>query len=190
MVTLATIHDEILKCKKCPLWKTRTHAVPGEGNPASPLMFIGEAPGRTEDETGRPFVGRAGKILTEALKIAGVTRKDVFITSILKCRPPGNRTPKMNEIYACTPYTVEQIRIIAPKVIVPLGNVAIQWLNRTFNLQIERVNVSRGSTFRESILRKNIVILPTFHPAYVLRNIKHKPVFIEDVKKSVNIAFQ
>ena len=113
---LEEIEKEVLRCKKCPLWRTRTKPVVGEGDPKAKIMFIGEAPGASEDASGRPFCGAAGKVLDELLEEAGIKREEVYITNILKCRPPGNRNPKAEEIKACTPYLERQIKMIKPKI--------------------------------------------------------------------------
>lgn len=123
---LAKIADQVVHCTKCRLCKTRTKAVPGEGPANARLFFIGEAPGRVEDETGRPFIGQSGQLLTRMLKNAGIDRRRVFITSILKCRPPRNRKPKKDEVKRCMPYLFKQLEAIKPKVIVLLGLVAIE----------------------------------------------------------------
>ena len=121
---LAAVASEVTVCTKCLLWKTRRNAVPGEGSAKSKIMLIGEAPGRSEDAQGRPFVGAAGKFLGELLSEISVSREDVFITNVVKCRPPGNRALKSLEVQTCTPYLDRQMRIIKPKIIVALGNCA------------------------------------------------------------------
>jgi len=121
---IENIKKEVKNCRKCDLHKQRSNSVAGEGLPHSTIMLIGEAPGYWEDQKGRPFVGAAGKFLDELLRIAGLERKDVFITNILKCRPPRNREPTQEEIRACTPYLNRQIDIIKPRLIITLGNVA------------------------------------------------------------------
>ena len=181
---IKTLNKQITNCKKCHLWTTRKHVVPGEGNVNADVMFIGEAPGKVEDETGRPFVGRAGKLLDDTFKKVGITRQDVFITSILKCRPPNNRNPRKDEVEACTPYTLEQIKIISPKVIVPLGNVALKWLNKMFGLNIGPITKSHGKCYNAKQFGMKIKIMPIYHPAYVLRGLpSRRPVFESDMQK-------
>ncbi len=131
---LGEIASEINACVQCPLSKTRTHAVPGEGPPNARVFLVGEAPGRNEDKTGKPFAGAAGNILTEALAKAGLNRADCFITSAVKCRPPGNRKPNDEEIDACCPHLARQIAAVNPDVIVPLGNVALTTLTGLKNI--------------------------------------------------------
>ena len=151
------------ECKRCPLWKTRNHLVFGEGNPYAKLMFVGEAPGREEDLQGRPFVGQAGKLLTQFLQSIGLSRDEVYIANVLKCRPPGNRTPQPQEIEACLPFLLKQIQAIQPRIICTLGAVATQ------TLLGQRASITR---IRGQSLpwRWGIKLFPTFHPAYLLRN--------------------
>lgn len=125
MPTLQEIHAQVVGCQKCDLGKARTHAVPGEGDPRAKVMFIGEAPGFYEDQQARPFVGPAGHLLDELLKLAGLSRKEVFITNVIKCRPPGNRDPEAEELAACDGYLRAQIAAIDPLVIVTLGRYSL-----------------------------------------------------------------
>jgi len=121
-VDLQEIAEQVRNCRKCDLWKTRKNAVPGEGNPHAEIMFVGEAPGENEDIEGKPFVGAAGKLLTKLItEVLGLKREDVFITNVVKCRPPQNRDPTEEEMTACSPYLRMQIDIIKPKLIVTLG---------------------------------------------------------------------
>lgn len=161
MSELENLHARIRKCRKCRLWKTRKNAVPGEGNPNAEIMLVGQAPGRTEDATGRPFVGRAGKLLTELLAESGLKRNKVFITSVIKCFPPRNRIPKKDEIRACNPYIRKQIELIKPKTIVLLGNVAI----KTVLGDAGKLDKIHG----KKIVRKGITYIPTYHPAAGIR---------------------
>ncbi|MDI6782956.1 MAG: uracil-DNA glycosylase [bacterium] len=164
-ISLAEIAAEIAQCTKCPLHKTRRHTVPGEGNPRARLVFVGEAPGEDEDLQGKPFVGRAGQLLTgmiEAEKSLGLKRSDVFICNVLKCRPPGNRNPQPEEIACCEPYLKAQLAIIQPKLICALGTFAAQTLLRTET----KISQLRGKYYTY----EGIPLLPTFHPSYLLRN--------------------
>ncbi len=173
-MTLEKIAKEIAKCRKCRLWKCRNRTVPGYGNKKARIMFIGEAPGRNEDLHGRPFVGGSGKFLTEALESIKLTREDVFVTSVLKCRPPDNRNPKKDEEAACMPYLLKQIEIINPKVIVLLGNTAMKAI-----LGYDKVMTHHGCLIKKD-KRKYI---PTLHPAAVMRMKKYKKTFMGDFKK-------
>lgn len=170
--TLEELRNEIGPCQKCKLAAGRTNIVFGEGNPQAKLMFIGEAPGREEDLQGRPFVGDAGKLLTGFIERMGFAREDVFIANIAKCRPPGNRAPEEDEIIACIPYLKKQIEIIEPKVIMALGAVAAQ------NLLASKIAISalRGKKFDLN----GVPLVPTFHPAYLLRNPSRKWDTLED----------
>jgi DNA polymerase len=167
-------------CPKCELAKTRTRAVPGEGNPNADIVFIGEGPGFHEDQQARPFVGAAGKFLDELLASIGLRRSDVFICNVLKCRPPGNRTPAPDEMAACMPWLQRQIATIQPKVICGLGNIAVQTLlvTKTGITKLHgRLTEAQGTPF-----------LPTFHPAYILRNMSELPLFEADVKQALQTA--
>jgi DNA polymerase len=154
---LEELAEEIRVCTKCPLHKSRTHAVPGEGKPTAKVMIIGEAPGREEDKTGRPFVGAAGRFLNEVFEGTGFEREDFFITNTVKCRPPNNRTPKKNEVDTCTSnYLFEQIELINPKLIMLLGVVAAKKL-----LGVKTVGEARGRV----IERDGRKYLVGYHPA-------------------------
>ncbi len=170
--------EKIKECKNCDLWKTRHNVVIGEGNKNAKIMFIGEAPGREEDLTGRPFVGRAGKFLDEILEYIGIKRENVYITSILKCRPPNNRNPKKEEINACSPYLEEQIAIIKPKIIVTLGNFSTKYFFNKFNIKFEGINKVKGKAFA----LKNFILIPQLHPAAALYNPNRKDEIKKDFK--------
>jgi len=166
---LARIDEgEVKACTLCGLCQGRHNTVFGEGAPDADLMFIGEAPGHDEDMTGRPFVGRAGELLTKMIVAMGLTREEVFIANVVKCRPPNNRAPTPDEVDACWDYLVRQIRIIAPKVIVTLGNPSTHAVLNT------RVGITklRGTWQRLPAIGvgvEGVAVMPTFHPAYVLR---------------------
>ena len=168
---LEELHERIRTCKLCPLHKTRTNAVPGEGPVTARVMFVGEAPGAKEDETGRPFVGRSGELLTTMIQDIGLSRDEVFITSILKSRPPKNRTPKQDEIKACRPFLEKQIELINPKIVVLLGGVAISSLIGPWKLSEAhgKVYETDGRTY-----------FMTYHPAAALRFPKTKVTMRED----------
>lgn len=162
-------------CTKCSLHRTRTNLVFGTGNINTRLCFVGEAPGYDEDQQGKPFVGQAGRILTDIIKAMGLTRKDVFIANVLKCRPPGNRNPHPDEIIACWPYLKEQLEIIQPEVICTLGKFAAWRL-----LETERPIGELRGRFHQW---QGIKVMPTYHPAYLLRNPGAKKLVWEDIKK-------
>ncbi len=173
---LQKLNQEIRKCKKCPLWRTRKNTVPGEGPDNAKIMFLGMAPGVEEDKLGKPFVGRAGKFLNELLRIAGIKRESVFITSSLKClpQPPKNRRPKREEIEACRPYLEKQIEIINPKNFILLGEVAFSVFFPDKKL----------SNFRGKFIKKDgREYFITYHPAAGIRFQKFKKILEKDFKK-------
>lgn len=162
-------------CERCPLSGTRKTVVFGEGDPEAGLVFVGEAPGAEEDKQGRPFVGRAGQLLTKIIEAMGMRREQVYICNVLKCRPPGNRTPAADEIGKCSPVLFEQLAIIRPKVVCALGGPATKTLLSTK----EGITRLRGRFFRYG----DVPLMPTFHPAYLLRKPWDKPKVWEDMKK-------
>ena len=172
---LATLCDFAQSCRRCRLAEGRNAVVFGEGDPAASLVFVGEGPGAEEDRTGRPFVGRAGKLLTKIIKAMGYDREDVYICNIVKCRPPGNRTPRPDEVAACSPFLHEQIAVIGPKASCALGGPATSTLLETR----EGITRMRGRLF----WHRGIPLMPTFHPAYLLRNAREKGKVWEDMQK-------
>ncbi len=184
-VALRSLRDEIDDCKRCALSRERSNIVFGEGSLDARIMFIGEAPGREEDLQARPFVGDAGKLLTKLIEKmgekTGFTRKDVYIANIVKCRPPMNRDPHDDEMRSCTPFLVRQIEIIAPEVIVSLGRIsAFSLSGRTGPLTSFSITRERGKFFDYKVGDKSIPVMPTFHPAYLMRNPKDKWLTWED----------
>jgi len=178
---LEELCKEILNCKRCSLYKTKTNYVPGEGNPESKIMFIGEAPGGEEDKQGRPFVGKAGKYLTETIKNKlGLDRKDVYITNILKCRPPNNRDPNEEEIKACSIWLEKQLEIIKPDIIVTLGRYSTRWIFEYFGLKFTSIMKVRGNIYIAKKWGKEVKVIPTLHPAAVLYHNQWKNLFEED----------
>ena len=177
---LDEVAAEVVVCTKCLLSKTRTKAVPGVGSSAAQIMFIGEAPGQSEDAKGEPFVGAAGKFLDALLSGIGLLREQVFITNVVKCRPPRNREPMPLEVKTCTPYLDRQIRILQPKFIVTLGNNSTAYIFSKVNLSFTGITRVRGEFFKASLLGMQVVIFPTFHPAAALYNEKYKEQLAED----------
>ena len=169
---LRKIKEEVLNCRKCSLYQNRIYPVIGEGNHQAKIMFCGEAPGVQENRTGRPFCGAAGKILDELLESVGIKRKDVYITNLLKDRPPNNRDPLPEEIKTCVPYLERQIEIINPEVICPLGRHSMKFLMEKFGLkdQIQGISKIHGNVFTASTLTGIIKIIPLYHPAVVTYN--------------------
>ncbi|MGE5342918.1 MAG: uracil-DNA glycosylase [Candidatus Omnitrophota bacterium] len=158
--SLDTVTQQMLQCTLCGLHKTKKHYVPGEGNPRPDILFIGEGPGETEDEMGRPFVGNAGQLLDKVIEKMGYKREDVYIANIVKCRPPGNREPSKAEADACLPHLVRQIDILKPKIIVCLGRTAMNYLLGGSYSIMEK----RGTRFEFN----GIPVIPTYHPSYIL----------------------
>lgn len=177
--SLQILQAEVSLCKKCPLHKTRTNVVFGAGSPRARLMFVGEAPGEDEDIQGLPFVGRAGQLLTKIIQAMGFTRDDVYIANILKCRPPHNRAPLPEEIAACSGYVKSQIELIKPKALCTLGKFASQTLLGTET----PISALRGR-FHDC---QGIPVMPTYHPAYLLRNPAEKKAVWEDMQKIMKV---
>jgi uracil-DNA glycosylase family 4 len=173
--TLSRIREDIGDCTRCKLHKGRTKIVFGTGNPNADLMFVGEGPGRDEDLSGEPFVGRAGKLLTDMIKAMGLQREDVYIANVVKCRPPENRLPEKDEIATCSPFLMRQIDAIKPKVICTLGSCSAQTLLQT----AQGISKLRGEWFDF----RGTKLMPTYHPAYLLRNPAAKPEVWKDLQK-------
>jgi uracil-DNA glycosylase family 4 len=176
---LKDLYSKFPTCQSIPIdTQGATKIVYGEGNPHAQIMLVGEAPGQREDELGRPFVGRSGELLTKTLQSLGVERKDVFITNVVKCRPPNNRTPTPQEVLLYKKYfLIPEIRIIHPKVIVAVGSIAFKTLLEDMPTSISK---ARGLLFKKS----DIIIIPTYHPAYILRN----PAAFESFKHDLALA--
>ncbi len=172
--SFGVLEEEVGQCQKCSLSKSRTNAVFGKGCLSSKLVIIGEAPGYEEDIRGEPFVGRAGELLTKMLAAIEIEREDVYITNVIKCRPPGNRNPLREEIEACLPYLLRQLSILKPSIILSLGNFATQTL----------LDTSEGITRLRGMVHtyQGVRLIPTFHPAYLLRNPDFKRAAWEDMK--------
>lgn len=173
MNTLEEISELIIDCRNCKLSTTRTHAVPGIGSKKAKIIFIGEAPGKKEDERGEPFIGAAGKYLNQLLEIAGLERKNVFITNIVKCRPPKNRDPLLHEIEACSQYLTDQISVINPMVLVTLGNYSLKhWLP----------NESISNIHGNLVELNNLSLFPMYHPAAALYRGNLRQIIEDDYK--------
>jgi uracil-DNA glycosylase family 4 len=178
--SLAALRGAIGDCQRCKLAPHRTHLVFGVGHPAARLMFVGEGPGADEDAQGEPFVGRAGQLLTEIItKGMRLRREDVYIANVIKCRPPGNRNPEPDEVEACEPFLLRQVELIGPDVVVALGKFAAQTLLRTKT----PITQLRGRWFDYH----GIKLMPTFHPAYLLRNPAEKRVVWQDIQEVMRV---
>jgi uracil-DNA glycosylase family 4 len=177
---LDRVAAEVVVCTKCDLWKHRKKAVPGVGNAESRVLFVGEAPGQSEDLQGEPFVGAAGKFLDTLLSQIGFSRADVFITNVVKCRPPRNRDPSPREVETCTPYLNRQIGIIRPRFIVTLGNHSTAYILSKAALPFFNITKTRGRVYETSILGMKLAVFPTFHPAAGLYSVRYKEQLEED----------
>jgi len=184
---LGQVRERVLACTRCPLHRTKTNYVFGAGNPNARIMLVGEAPGADEDRLGKPFVGKAGEVLTRALAAVGLEReRDTYIANTLKCRPPRNRDPLPEELTACTPYLEAQVRIVQPRVLLALGRFAAAWL---LNVPTERFSIGtyRGR-FHET--RFGIPVFITYHPAATFRREEVKEMFFKDIQTFMELAKQ
>ncbi len=186
---LEALYREIAECRRCPLHRSRRNPVPGEGPPDAKVMFVGEAPGRTEDEMGRPFVGAAGRLLTSLIESIGFRREDVYITNVLKCRPPGNRDPEESEIEACTPFLWRQIRLIRPRVIIALGRHAARVLFSRAGLHWSNMKAMHGRVFDAVIEGVRVRLVATYHPAAALYNPQLRRLLEEDFRGVIRELF-
>jgi len=174
---LSEIETNVKNCHLCALAKSRKNTVFGEGNPNADLMFVGEGPGAREDETGKPFVGRAGALLTKIIEnVLHLKRSDVYIANIVKCRPPNNRVPTLEEVSACKPYLMDQIALIKPKIIVALGSTSYHHLTDDYDMPISKI---RGEVLEYGDAK----LIPTYHPSFLLRNPSAKKDVFADILK-------
>lgn len=171
--------NKIRSCNKCELSLKRTNVVAGSGPIDTKVMIIGEAPGEQEDLQGLPFVGKAGQLLTKLLELSGIQREKIYITNCVKCRPPNNRIPYINEMIACSEYLKKQIYLIEPKLIISLGATSIQFL---LNKKVSITKV-RGTLINTQVFGKNILVFPTFHPSFLLRDNRNIPLAQQDFNK-------
>jgi DNA polymerase len=184
MDSLSEIAEKIKNCRRCELWKSNTNYVPGEGNENSKIVFIGEAPGREEDVQGKPFVGNAGKLLTEMIsKKLKLSRDDVFITNVLKCRPPKNRDPLPEEVEKCKPYLIEQLKLLKPKVIVCLGRHSAKLIFELFGMEFNGISSIRGKFFEIKTEWGDSKVVAVYHPAAVLYRPQLREVLERDFEK-------
>ena len=180
ILEMSRLISEIKNCTRCSLYKYRTNPVPGEGPLDAKVMFIGEAPGRNEDLQGRPFVGKAGELLDYLLGLAGLKRENVYITNVVKCRPPNNRDPKPEEIHACLPYLKRQIRIVQPKIIVCLGRFAGSIIFGLAHLKWNGMYRSHGKVYSANVEGVPVKLTATFHPASAFYKIEVRELLEED----------
>jgi len=178
---IAKINSEAKVCVECRLWKQRKHAVPGDGNFDAKIMFVGEAPGRQEDLKGLPFVGVAGKLLDELLDKIGLSRDEVYITNIVKCRPPRNRDPRSDEINTCTNlYLTRQVETIRPKFLAMLGRHSAAYILSRVGIEVNGITKIHGKVYEISPFGFPVIAIPMFHPAAALYNIKYEDLLRED----------
>lgn len=177
------ILGKIKTCKKCPLCEGRCNPVLGEGSLNAEVVFIGEAPGRKEDEAGKPFVGSAGQLLDHLLNGIGLNRETVYISNVIKCRPPANRRPTLEEMVACTPFLEEQLEIIKPRIIVAMGNSAISYFSKKFEIKLAGIWKIHGKTFQIEAPWGKATLLVTFHPAAALYNKALEKILEDDFRK-------
>jgi uracil-DNA glycosylase len=177
------VSSQVMTCRRCPLWETATQGVPGEGCMSASVMFIGEAPGEQEDTLGRPFVGRAGKILDSLLAGIELSRDDVFIANIVKHRPPGNRDPKPDEIVACTPWLEQQINALRPPLLVPLGRHATRYVLGRMGVEFVKITDISGTVFEGEPFGFPQKIIPALHPAATLHNPLSRDHLKEDFRR-------
>lgn len=187
---LERLHLTIQGCRVCPLHLTRKLAVPGEGPCDAQIFLIGEAPGAKEDDTGRPFAGRAGKVLERLLGGAGVAREEVFITSILKCRPPANREPKQDEVIACLPYLWRQLNLVRPGLVLPMGRHAVRHTFPLFGMEARGIGEVHGSIFECIAPWGRVRVLPVYHPAAATHNPGMREVLASDFSPIRNLTDQ
>jgi len=178
---LEEIADEIRNCNKCGLSESRTNAVPGEGDPCASIVLIGEAPGYWEDRMGRPFVGAAGRLLNDILGKIGIRREEIFITNVLKCRPPGNRDPRPDEVRVCTPFLDRQLEIIRPEFIVTLGRHSTAYIFEKMNLRFYGISRVHGRIYEVKFPEWKCRVIPTYHPAAALYNVNLKEDILRDM---------
>lgn len=180
LIGLARLRNDIARCSACPLHQTRFRSVPGEGHTAPGIVFVGEGPGQTEDDTGKPLVGSAGQELNIALAAAGIVREHHFLTNVVKCRPPENRQPKPSEMQACSHFLYEQIELLNPTVIVALGSTALGFFFPTKKLSITKIH---GKLQKANVRGVERLIYPALHPAAALRQKQYKDMFTNDIMR-------
>jgi uracil-DNA glycosylase family 4 len=185
---MAGIAKRVHACTRCELYKTRTNPVVGTGSISARIVFVGEAPGYYEDLKGEPFVGKAGKVLDELLESIGLQRNDVYIANVLKCRPPKNRNPVIEEIRACTPYLDAQLALIQPAIIATLGNFSLAYIFDNFGLHAKKDKISKihGKVFTVSTIAGVQKIVPLYHPAVATYNPNMKGTLLDDFKVLAN----
>lgn len=184
------LNRKISSCNNCNLWKNKNNYVIGNGSINSKIVFIGEAPGFNEDISGKPFVGKAGKILDELLLYIGLKRENVYITNILKCRPPNNRNPTTDEIKICTKYLDDELSIIKPYLIITLGNFSSKFIFNKYKLKFSKISDVHGKIFSLNLIDTNLYISPQYHPAFAVYNPNNIKIIKNDFKNIKNIIIK
>lgn len=185
--TILRIASDVSSCRKCGLAESRINAVPGEGDPFARLVLVGEAPGRIEDESGRPFVGSAGKILDQVLSAVELSRDEIYILNILKCRPPGNRRPRKSEIMLCEEFLERQLAVLKPLIIIPMGNSALQYLFKKNNVGKAVIGDVHGTIFNINASWGPVKLVPIYHPAAAIYNRELFDVLKKDMKVATRL---
>ncbi|MEM1673632.1 MAG: type-4 uracil-DNA glycosylase [Candidatus Bathyarchaeia archaeon] len=180
----AQLTKEIYECRKCSLWKTRKRPVVGDGDTNACIILVGEAPGYWEDVEGKPFIGAAGKLLNEFLKKVGLSRESIYITNVVKCRPPGNRDPHPEEIKACGPYLDRKLDLIRPKVIVPLGRHSTSYIFSKAGVPFKSISEVQGKIFEAMLWETKTYLIPSYHPAVALYRVKLR----SDIERALSLA--
>lgn len=181
--SLAALNSVMVRCTRCDLSHSRTHVVPGAGDSNSAVMFVGEAPGKAEDLSGLPFVGASGKLLDRMLAVAGIEREDVFIANVIRCRPPGNRNPRAGEVQACAGWLREQVRLIRPRLVSPLGRFALQHF-----IPGGKITQLGGTVQRADYHGLAVALFPLLHPAAVLRNPRLRDSYQEHFQQLASLC--
>lgn len=184
---LRKLSEEIARCRKCPLWETRKNPVVGDGDINARVILIGEAPGYWEDLKGKPFVGPAGRLLNEILRKVGLQRESIYITNVVKCRPPENRDPRPEEVNACSPYLDMQLDLIRPKIIVSLGRHSTAYILSKAGITFRSIGEVQGKMFEVKFWETKTYIIPSYHPAAALYNMRLKGYIEEAIKLVASI---
>ena len=186
-INFKNLKKNISNCKKCELWKSKTNYVFGKGSINTLILFIGEAPGKNEDKFGIPFIGKAGKLLDDLLLHIDLKREDVFITNILKCRPPNNRNPSKNEIINCTEFLNHELDLIQPKIISTLGNFSSNYIFNKFKIPFDKISKIHGKIFSTKTAYGELFIIPQYHPAFAVYNPNNVKILKEDFSNIKNL---
>lgn len=178
------LYEEVSKCKKCSLWETRRNPVVGDGDINANIIFVGEAPGYWEDIRGKPFIGSAGRLLNELLRKVGLSRESIYITNVVKCRPPENRDPHPEEVKACSPFLDRQLDLMRPKIIVSFGRLSTAYIFSKAGIKFRTLSEVQGKTFETRFWEAKTYLVPSYHPAAALYNIKLR----NNIERALSLA--